>query len=77
MSSPPAGTPTPCAVSIGTATSVEVLMSTTVHAHPRPGIRSSHAPLVTLGWRHFTVLIVVLLLFAALFLIVLSPFITR
>ena len=52
-------------------------MSTTVHTHPRPGSHPPGAPLVTLGWRHFTVLIVVLLLFAALFLIVLSPFITR
>ena len=38
-------------------------MSTTVHAHPRPDVRSPRAPLVTLGWRHFAVLIVVLLLF--------------
>ena len=52
-------------------------MSTTVPAHPRPGVRSSHAPLVTLGSRQFTVLVVVLLLFATLFLILLSPFITR
>ena len=52
-------------------------MSTTVHAHPRPGDRSTHAPLVTLGSRHFAVLIVVLLLFGTLFLILLSPLIPR
>ena len=52
-------------------------MSTTVHTHPTPGVRSPHTPLVTLGWRHFAVLIVVLLLVGTLFLILLSPFITR
>ena len=52
-------------------------MSTTVHAHPRPDVRSPRAPLVTLGWRHFAVLIVVLLLVGTLFLILLVPFITR
>ena len=52
-------------------------MSTTVHADPTSGVRSSRAPLVTLGWRHFAVLIVVLLLLGTLFLILLSPFITR
>jgi preprotein translocase subunit SecY len=52
-------------------------MSTPVHDHSRPGVRSSLAPLVTLGSRHFAVLIVVLLLFATLFLILLSPLITR
>ena len=52
-------------------------MSTTVHAHPSPAVRSPRAPLVTLGWRHFAVLIVVLLLVATLFLILLSPLITR
>ena len=51
-------------------------MSTTVHAHPRPGVRSARASLVTLGSRHFALLIVVLLLFAALFVILLSPFIS-
>jgi len=51
-------------------------MSTTVHAHPRPGVRSPHASLVTLGSGHFALLIVVLLLFAALFVILLSPFIS-
>jgi hypothetical protein len=48
-------------------------MSTTVHAHPRPGVRSPRATLVTLGSHHFAVLIGVLLLFAALFVILLSP----
>ena len=52
-------------------------MSTTVHAHPRRGVRALRAPIVTLGSRHFAVLIVVLLLFATLFLVLLSPFITR
>jgi hypothetical protein len=52
-------------------------MSTTVHTHPRPDVHSPRAPLVTLGSRHFAVLIVVLLLFATLFLILLSPFMTR
>jgi hypothetical protein len=52
-------------------------MSTTVHADPRPGVRSTRTSLVTLGSRHFAVLIFVLLLFATLFLVLLSPFITR
>ncbi|MFI5076066.1 MAG: hypothetical protein ACHQRO_01930 [Vicinamibacteria bacterium] len=52
-------------------------MSTTVHAHPRRGVRSPHASLVTLGSRHFALLIVVLLLFATLFLVLLSPLVAR
>jgi uncharacterized RDD family membrane protein YckC len=52
-------------------------MSTTVHAHPRPGARSPRATLVTLGARHFAVLIGVLLIFATLFLVLLSPLIPR
>jgi hypothetical protein len=53
-------------------------MSTTVHAQPRPGDRSPRAPLVTLGGRHFAVLLVVLLLLGTtLLLALLSPFVTR
>ena len=53
-------------------------MPTTVHALQRSGIHPAGAPLVTLGWRHFTLLIVVLLLLCTpLILILLAPFITR
>jgi hypothetical protein len=53
-------------------------MSTTVHTHPRPDVHSPRAPLVTLGSRHFAVLIVVLLLLCAtISLILLSQFATR
>jgi hypothetical protein len=53
-------------------------MSTTAHTLQGPGVRSTRAPLVTLGWQHFTLLMVVLLLLCApLILILLVPFITR
>jgi hypothetical protein len=53
-------------------------MSTTVHALQRPGVHSTGPPLVTLGWPHFAVLIVVLLLLCApVILMLLVSFITR
>jgi hypothetical protein len=53
-------------------------MSTTVHALQRPGVHSPRETLVTLGWRHFAVLLVVLLLLCTpLILILVVPFLTR